>query len=91
LVLTIHHQCQQSKKEIVIIKLDFTKTFDMIQHSAITQMMHQLGFNDKWISWTSVTPRVMKTLIKVIKKTRDCYEAKSKEGFQKRSFGFKLS
>jgi hypothetical protein len=47
------HQCQQCKKEIVIIKLDFTKAFDMIEHSAITQMMHQLGFNDKWISWTS--------------------------------------
>jgi hypothetical protein len=48
------HQCQQCKKEIVIIKLDFTKAFDMIEHSAITQMMHQLGFNDKWISWTVV-------------------------------------
>jgi hypothetical protein len=47
------HQCQQSKKEIVIIKLDFTKAFDMIEHSAIKLMMHQLGFNDDWISWTS--------------------------------------
>jgi hypothetical protein len=37
----------------VIIKLDFTKVFDMIEHSIITQMMHQLGFNKKWISWTT--------------------------------------
>jgi hypothetical protein len=44
------HQCQQSKKEIVIIKLEITKVFDMIEHFAIIQMMHQLGFNDKWIS-----------------------------------------
>jgi hypothetical protein len=47
------HQCQQSKKEIVIIKLDSTKAFNMIEHSAIRLMMHQLGFNEKWISWTS--------------------------------------
>jgi hypothetical protein len=47
------HQCQQSKKEIVIIKLDFTKAFDMIEHPAIKLMMQQMGFNDKWISWTS--------------------------------------
>jgi hypothetical protein len=44
------HQCQQSKKEIVIIKLDFIKAFDMIEHSAIKLMMQQMGFNDKWIS-----------------------------------------
>jgi hypothetical protein len=47
------HQCQQSKKEIVINKLDFTKAFDMIEHSAITKMMNQLGFNDRWINWIS--------------------------------------
>jgi hypothetical protein len=33
------HQCQQSRKEIIIIQLDFTKSFDMIGHSAILQMM----------------------------------------------------
>jgi hypothetical protein len=47
------HQYQQSKKDIVIIKLDFTKAFDMIEHSAIKLMMQQMGFNEKWISWTS--------------------------------------
>jgi hypothetical protein len=47
------HQCQQSKREIVIIKLDFTKAFDTIEHSTILQMMRHLGFNEQWINWTS--------------------------------------
>jgi retron-type reverse transcriptase len=43
------HQCQQSKRQIVILMLDFTKAFDMIEHSAILEMMRHLGFNDKWL------------------------------------------
>jgi hypothetical protein len=41
------HQCRQSRREIVILKLDFTKAFDTVKHSSILQMMKQLGFNDK--------------------------------------------
>jgi hypothetical protein len=40
------YQCQQSKREIVIIKLDFTKTFDTIEHQVILQMMQSYGFHD---------------------------------------------
>jgi hypothetical protein len=47
------HQCQQSKQEIVIIKLDFTKSFDTIEHNNIILMMKHLGFNDKWTNWVS--------------------------------------
>jgi hypothetical protein len=36
--------------EIVIIKLDFTKAFDMIEHSTIIQPMQKLGFSEKWIN-----------------------------------------
>lgn len=45
------HQCQQSKREIVIVKLDFAKAFDMVEHSAILEMLKCLGFPPKWISW----------------------------------------
>jgi hypothetical protein len=47
------HQCHQSKQEILIIKLDFTKAFDTIEHSTILLMMKHLGFNDTWLNWTS--------------------------------------
>jgi hypothetical protein len=39
------------KKEMVIIKLDFEKTFDKIEHEIITQVMQHKGFGSKWHSW----------------------------------------
>jgi hypothetical protein len=35
----------------VIVKLDFAKVFDMIEHDAILQIMEKKGFNSKWIAW----------------------------------------
>jgi hypothetical protein len=48
------HQCKQSRREIVILKIDFAKAFDTIGHSAILHMMGRLGFNDNWLQWTKV-------------------------------------
>lgn len=43
------HQCHQSKREIIIVNLDFAKAFDTIEHSAILDMMKHLGFPDRWL------------------------------------------
>jgi retron-type reverse transcriptase len=45
------HIYHQSKREIVIHKLDFEKAFDMVEHEVILPMFKFKGFSDKWISW----------------------------------------
>jgi hypothetical protein len=40
------------KKQIIILKLDFTKAFDIVEHTSIIQMMKHLGFSNNWLSWT---------------------------------------
>jgi hypothetical protein len=39
------YRCKYSKQKIVILKLDFTKAFDTIEHYAILGMMKTLGFS----------------------------------------------
>jgi hypothetical protein len=36
----------------IILKLDFEKAFDTIEHSTILQMLPQLGFPEWWLMWT---------------------------------------
>jgi hypothetical protein len=45
------HLCHTSKKPIIILKLDFAKAFDTIEHEAILQVMKHMGFNDLWLRW----------------------------------------
>jgi hypothetical protein len=47
------HLCHQSRKELVILKLDFEKAFDKIEHELITLMMRQKGLPERWIDWIS--------------------------------------
>jgi hypothetical protein len=45
-----HH----SKKEIVILKLDFEKAFDKLEHQVILEVLKHMGFLDKWVNWVQI-------------------------------------
>ncbi|XP_037427272.1 uncharacterized protein LOC119292583 [Triticum dicoccoides] len=45
------HQCQASKEKIILLKLDFAKAFDTIEHDAMLMIMQHMGFDDRWLNW----------------------------------------
>jgi hypothetical protein len=46
--------CHKSRKEMVILKLDFEKAFDNLEHAALMEVLRHKGFDDKWIHWVSM-------------------------------------
>lgn len=44
------HLCRHSKKEIVILKLDFAKAFEKLSTSLLEVLKHK-GLPDRWIRW----------------------------------------
>jgi hypothetical protein len=45
------YPCHTSRKPIIILKLDFAKAFDTIEHETMLQVMQQMGFNELWLRW----------------------------------------
>jgi len=45
------HLYHHSKKEVVILKLDFEKAFDKIELQTILEVMKHKGFNIPWVNW----------------------------------------
>lgn len=45
------HQCHQSRRGIVILKLDFEKAFDLVEHPIVLEMLKVKGFPPRWIKW----------------------------------------
>ena len=45
------HQCHTSARENILLKLDFAKAFDTIEHAPMMAIMKHMGFDDKWLGW----------------------------------------
>jgi hypothetical protein len=43
----IHQRLSQIQKDLIILKLDFEKVFDKIEHETILQILRAKGFGQK--------------------------------------------
>jgi hypothetical protein len=45
------HQCKKAGAPSIILKLDFAKAFDTVEHEAILNVFESLGFDPRWLNW----------------------------------------
>jgi hypothetical protein len=45
------YQCKSTGAPCIILKLNFEKTFDTIEHEALLQILRYKGFNEQWLRW----------------------------------------
>nr|GEW06599.1 RNA-directed DNA polymerase, eukaryota, reverse transcriptase zinc-binding domain protein [Tanacetum cinerariifolium] len=45
--------CKRKKSKLMVFKIDFEKAFDSISWDFLLQVMHYMGFKEKWIKWIS--------------------------------------
>lgn len=45
------HKCHHSRRRAIVLKLDFEKAFDIVEHPAILLMLQKLGFPDRYLAW----------------------------------------
>lgn len=45
------HLYHSSKKDLIILNLDFEKDFDKLEHEVIIQVLKHKAFGPKWTSW----------------------------------------
>jgi hypothetical protein len=45
------HQCKQGSVETAILKIDFAKAFDTVEHEAILKVFQCFGCDHRWLDW----------------------------------------
>ena len=45
------HEIHRKKLNGIILKLDFAKAFDTIEHQAILKILKCKGLDDRWLGW----------------------------------------
>jgi hypothetical protein len=45
------HLCHKSRRDLIILKLDFEKAFDKVEHETILQVLMAKGVGPKWLKW----------------------------------------
>ncbi|GJV59705.1 RNA-directed DNA polymerase, eukaryota, reverse transcriptase zinc-binding domain protein [Tanacetum coccineum] len=53
LVNEVIQWCKRIKTKLLVFKIDFEKAFDSISWDFLFQVMHFMGFSEKWMKWIS--------------------------------------